>query len=299
MTNEMTIKMNTTQSEPKLRKQRKKKYIGYYFVVLLVLAFILVPMYIMVITSLMTELETDNAYFSWWPQMGLTLDGYKFIFEKSVLQITLIDAFWNTMWIYFPSTVVGVFMSAMAAYSFAKLEFKLKKPMFAILMATLTLPNCMSMIASVIMFDGIGWLNSPLPLIVPRMLGTIGVVFFLKQFYAGIPDDLIGAGYIDGLDELGVFFRILLPISMPALVSQIVLQFIGAYNDYLAPLLYLQDERIYTLQIALAYYKDPVKDMWNIRMAAAVVAMAPLVILYLIGQKYILKGVAITTGLKG
>jgi multiple sugar transport system permease protein len=101
------------------------------------------------------------------------------------------------------------------------------------------------------------------------------------------------------LDELGVFFRILLPISMPALVSQIVLQFIGAYNDYLAPLLYLQDERIYTLQIALAYYKDPVKDMWNIRMAAAVVAMAPLVLLYLIGQKYILKGVAITTGLKG
>lgn len=299
MTNEMTIKMNTTQSEPKMRKQRKKKYIGYYFVALLVLAFILVPMYIMVITSLMTELETDNAYFSWWPQMGMTLDAYDFIFEKSVLQITLIDAFWNTMWIYFPSTVVGVFMSAMAAYSFAKLEFKLKKPMFAILMATLTLPNCMSMIASVIMFDGIGWLNSPLPLIVPRMLGTIGVVFFLKQFYAGIPDDLIGAGYIDGLDELGVFFRILLPISMPALVSQIVLQFIGAYNDYLAPLLYLQDERIYTLQIALAYYKDPVKDMWNVRMAAAVVAMAPLVILYLIGQKYILKGVAITTGLKG
>lgn len=299
MTNEMTIKMNTTQQEPKLRKQRKKKYIGYYFVVLVVLTFILVPMYIMMITSLTTELETDNAYFSWWPQMGLTLDAYKFIFEKSVLQITLLDAFWNTMWIYFPSTVVGVFMSAMAAYSFAKLDFKLKKPMFAILMATLTLPNCMSMIASVIMFDGIGWLNSPLPLIVPRMLGTIGVVFFLKQFYAGIPDDLIGAGYIDGLDELGVFFRILLPISMPALVSQIVLQFIGAYNDYLAPLLYLQDERIYTLQIALAYYKDPVKDMWNIRMAAAVVAMAPLVLLYLIGQKYILKGVAITTGLKG
>ena len=299
MTNEMTIKMNTTQSEPKLRKQRKKKYIGYYFVALVVLAFILVPMYIMMITSLTTELETDNAYFSWWPKMGLTLDDYKFIFEKSVLQITLLDAFWNTMWIYFPSTVVGVFMSAMAACSFAKLDFKLKKPMFAILMATLTLPNCMSMIASVIMFDGIGWLNSPLPLIVPGMLGTIGVVFFLKQFYAGIPDDLIGAGYIDGLDELGVFFRILLPISMPALVSQIVLQFIGAYNDYLAPLLYLQDERIYTLQIALAYYKDPVKDMWNIRMAAAVVAMAPLVLLYLIGQKYILKGVAITTGLKG
>lgn len=231
--------------------------------------------------------------------MGLTLDAYGFIFEKSVLQITLIDAFWNTMWIYFPSTVVGVFMSAMAAYSFAKLDFKFKKPMFAILMATLTLPNCMGMIASVIMFDGIGWLNSPLPLIIPRMLGTIGVVFFLKQFYAGIPDDLIGAGYIDGLNELGVFFKILLPISMPALVSQIVLQFIGAYNDYLAPLLYLQDERLYTLQIALAYYKDPVKDMWNVRMAAAVVAMAPLVVLYLIGQKYILKGVAITTGLKG
>lgn len=299
MKNEMTLQQPPANTSKKTVKMKKKKYIPYYFVVAVVLAFILIPIYIMLLTSFMTEQETDNNYFSWWPQLGFSPEAYDFIFHKSVLQITLIDAFVNTMWIYFPSTVIGVLMSAMAAYSFAKLNFKLKKPMFAILMATMTLPNCMSMIASVIMFDGLGWLNSPLPLIIPRMLGTIGVVFFLKQFYSGIPSDLIGAGYIDGLDEIGVFFRILFPLSMPAIISQIVLQFIGAYNDYLAPLLYLQDERFYTLQIALAYYKDPVKDIWNVRMAAATVAMVPLVALYLVGQKYILKGVAITTGLKG
>jgi multiple sugar transport system permease protein len=203
------------------------------------------------------------------------------------------------MWIYFPATVIGAFISAMAAYAFAKLDFKLNKPMFAILMATLTLPNCMNTIASVIMFDSIHWLNTPLPLMVPRILGSVGVVFFLRQYYMGMPDDLIGAGYIDGLDEISVFFRILLPLSVPAIISQVVLQFIGAYNDFVAPLLYLQDERLYTLQVALSYYKDPVKDMWNVRMAAATVAMIPLVALYLIAQKYILKGVAITTGLKG
>lgn len=299
MQNQMVLQNQNATENKKPLKKRRDLHIGSYVLVIFAILFILVPMYIMLITSFTTELETDNAYFSWWPKQGVTLEGYSFVFSKSVLEITLIQSFINTMWIYLPSTIIGVFASAMAAYAFAKLDFKLKKPMFAILMATLTLPNCMGMIASIIMFDGIGWLNTPLPLMVPRMLGTIGVVFFLRQFYMGMPDDLIGAGYIDGLDEITVFFRILLPLSTPALISQIVLQFIGAYNDYLAPLLYLQDESMYTLQIALAYYKDPVKDMWNVRMSAATVAMLPLVILYLIAQKYILKGVAITTGLKG
>lgn len=295
------ILRNPNDGAKKEPKQHKIKnfHISAYITIVVALLFILVPLYIMVITSFTTEVETDNTRFSWWPKLGTTMEGYDFVFNKSLLEITLIDAFINTMWIYFPSTVIGVFMSAMAAYAFAKLDFKLNKPMFGILMATLTLPNCMSMMASIIMFDEIGWLNTPLPLMVPRMLGTIGVVFFLRQFYMGLPDDLIGAGYLDGLDEISVFFKILLPLSTPALISQIVLQFIGAYNDYLAPLLYLQEESMYTLQIALAYYKDPIKDMWNVRMAAATVAMVPLVLLYIVAQKYILKGVAITTGLKG
>lgn len=289
---------NGKEQEKKLRKIRDWK-ISSYLVVVLALLFILVPLYIMVITSFTSEVEAYNTNFVWWPEMGTTGRAYDFIFTKKIGGISLLGSFMNTMWIYFPSTVVGAFMSAMAAYAFAKIDFKLNKPMFAILMATLTLPNCMSTMASVLIFDSINWLNTPFPLMVPRMLGTIGVVFFLRQFYMGLPDDLIGAGYLDGLDEISVFFRILLPLSMPAIISQIVLQFIGGYNDYLAPLLYLQEPEMYTLQIALALYKDPYKEDWPLRMAGSTIAMIPLVALYLVAQKYILKGVAITTGLKG
>ena len=203
------------------------------------------------------------------------------------------------MWMYIPSTAIGVFVSAMSAFAFAKLDFKLKKPMFAILMATLTLPNCIGFIASFLMFDKMGWINTPLPIMVPRMLGAIGIVFFLRQYYLGIPDDIVGAANLDGLGELGIFFHIMLPISLPALFSQFILNFITGYNDYLGPLLYLQNAKMYTLQISLAFFAEAYVQDWPLRMSGCVIAMIPLVVLYLIAQKYILQGVSISSGLKG
>lgn len=287
----------------RLRKERFQKVrnvkIPYHLVMLLALAFILVPLYIMVITSFTSEVESTDTAFSWWPKNGLTLQGYKDAFERKMGGISLLGSFFNTMWIYLPSTTVGIFMSAMAAFSFAKLDFKLNKPAFGLLMTGLTLPNCMGTIASFLIFDKIGWVNTPFPLMVPRMLGTISVIFFLRQFYMGIPNDLIGAGRVDGLGEIGVFFYILLPISIPALISQFILQFIVGYNDFLSALLYLQDAKMYTLQIALAFFTDAYIQNWTLRMAGCVIAMSPLIILYLVSQKYMLKGVAISSGLKG
>lgn len=294
-----------TEEERRLRDRKRKlrklheAHLPYQFVMLLVLAFIFVPLYIVLITSLTSEIESSNAAFSWWPKLGLTLEGYIQVFTRKMGGISLLGSFINTMWIYLPSTIVGIFMSAMAAFSFAKLDFKLNKPAFALLMTGMTLPNCMSTISSFLIFDNIGWVNTPLPMMVPRMLGTVGVVFFLRQFYMGIPNDLIGAGRVDGLGEIGVFFYIMLPISIPALISQFILQFIGGYNDYLAPLLYLQDANMYTLQIALAFFTEAYVQNWTLRMAGCFVAMTPLLILYLISQRYMLKGVAISSGLKG
>lgn len=281
-----------------LRKIREAK-IPYVLVMILALAFIFVPLYIMTITSLTSEVESTSTTFSWWPRTGLTLQGYKEAFERKMGGISLIGSFFNTMWIYLPSTLIGVFMSAMAAFAFAKLDFKLNKPAFALLMAGLTLPNCMGTIASFLIFDRIGWVNTPLPLMVPRMLGMVSVVFFLRQFYMGMPSDLIGAGRVDGLGEIGIFFRIMLPISIPALISQFILQFITGYNEFLGPLLYLQDASTYTLQIALSFFTEAYIQNWTLRMAGCVIAMTPLLLLYLVSQKYMLKGVAISSGLKG
>ena len=305
MTNNLTMSNGLTpQDEKEQRKIRFKKkllnaHIGSHLIMILVIAFILVPMYIMLITSLTPEKESTNAQFSWWPAGGLTLVGYVKAFTKQMAAPSLLTSFFNTMWIYVPSVIVGIFMSAMAAYAFAKLNFTLNKPVFAILMSGLTLPNCMGTIASFLIYDKIGWINTPLPLMVPRMVGTIGVIFFLRQFYMGVPDDLIGAGRIDGLSELGVFFYIMLPVSTPALLSQGILQFIAAYNEFIGPLIYIQDSDLYTLQIALAFFTDAYVQNWTLRMAGSVIAMFPLIILYLLSQKFILQGIGITSGLKG
>ena len=286
-----------------LKRRRIKKlreaHIPYQLIMILALAFIFVPMYIMLLTSFTSEVDSSNSAFSWWPEHGLTIKGYVDAFTRKMGGISLLGSFSNTMWIYLPSTLVGIFMSAMAAFSFAKLDFKLNKPAFALLMTGLTLPNCMGTISSFLIFDKIGWVNTPFPLMVPRMLGTVSVIFFLRQFYMGIPNDLIGAGRVDGLGEIGVFFYIMLPISIPALISQFILQFIVGYNEFLGPLLYLQDASTYTLQIAIAFFTDAYVQNWTLRMAGCVIAMTPLLILYLISQKYMLKGVAISSGLKG
>lgn len=284
---------------PKANKKKKKPLVGSHIIILLAVLFVLVPTYIMIITSFTSAIEANNAAFNWWPKMGATIDGYIKLFTRKTAGNSLLRSFGNTMWIYLPSTVVGVFVSSMSAFAFAKLDFVLKKPMFAILLGTMTLPNCIGIIASFLMFDAIGWIDTALPLMIPRMLGSIGIVFFLRQFFMGIPDDLVGAAKIDGLGEIGVYVKIMLPISAPALISQFILTFIVAYNDYLAPLLYLQNAKMYTLQISLAFLAEAYVQDWPLRMAGCVVAMVPLVLLYLLSQKYILKGVAISSGLKG
>ncbi len=188
----------------------------------------------------------------------------------------------------------------MAAYGFAKMEFVLKKPIYGILISSLTLPNCVGMIASVLLFDTIGWMGTPFPLMIPKMMGSTGVVFFLRQFYMGLPDDLLGAARVDGLGDFSIFLRIALPLSMPALGSQFILTFISAYNDYLGPLYYLLGyPELYPLQLSLAYFRTGSNPDWSMLMAGTMIATIPMVCLYLISQKFILKGVAITTGLKG
>lgn len=279
--------------------KKKKHFIGSHILLILILLFVLVPFYILIITSLESEIEANNAAFTWFPKMGITFDAYKAVLFKKMGGTSVVLGFWNTLWIYVPGLLVGLFMSAMSAFSFAKLNFRGKNFMFSVLMATMMLPNCMATIASFLVFDNIGWVNTPFPLMIPRMFGSIGVVFFLRQYFMGIPDDLIGSARIDGLGSFGIFVKIMIGVAAPALIAQFILTFIGAYNDYMGPLIYLQDANKYTLQIALAFFADVYTQNWPLRMAGCVVAMLPLIILYFISQRYILKGIAISSGLKG
>lgn len=271
-----------------------------HLIVVLFAAFIIVPLYVVIITSFKTTAEANGTAFYWWTKEGFSVAGYIKIFSTNQINRNLIRAFGVTLWMYVPPITVGIFVSAMAAYGFAKMDFFLKKPIFAILLSSMTLPNSVGMIASIVIYNGIGWMGTPLPLMIPRMMGSIGIVFFLRQFYMGLPDDLIGAARVDGLGDYGIFLRIGLPLSMPALGSQFILTFIVAYNDYLGPLYYLiGNPELYPLQLSLSYWRTNSNPDWSVLMAGAMVATIPMLCLYLLSQKFILKGVAITSGLKG
>jgi multiple sugar transport system permease protein len=210
-------------------------------------------------------------------------------------------ALFNTLWMYIPGILVGLYSSSMAAFAFAKIPFKGRELIFSILLSTIMLPNSMATIAQVLLYDGLGWMNTPFPLMVPPMFGAIGAVFFIRQFYLTIPDDLINAAKIDGLGFFGIFNKIILPMSMSVLLAQFLLSFITSYNDYMAPLLFCQDSSMYTLQVALAMLADPAGygQDWPLRMAGAVVGMTPLILLYIFSQKFIRKGLSISASIKG
>ncbi len=209
----------------------------------------------------------------------------------------LLSGFINTLWIVIPPTLIGLLSSALAAYAFSKLRFRLKNQLFGLLLLTMMIPGTILLTPTYIVYNLIGWVDTPMPLMIPGMFGAAACVFFLKQFYAGIPDELLEAGKIDGIGYIRFFFAVMVPLSVPALLAQGLLGFIGGYNDYLGPLIYLQSPELYTLQIALNMLKDVFSQNVPAMMAATLISIAPTIILYLATQKFFVQGIA-TSGMK-
>ncbi len=274
-----------------------KKILNYLLLVIIAL-FVISPFYIMFVTSIMDVAESQGAFFKFWPEIPSLLMYKKVLLDESN-GYSIIRGFLNTLLYYGVPSIVGVLVSAMSSYAFAKMKFPGRTFMFSTLIATMTIPNNIGLITSYVVFDAFNWINTPLPIVVPRLFGTIGIMFFLRQYYMSMPDDLIGSAKIDGLSHFGVFLRIMLPISIPAVTAQFVLYFLTGYNDYMAPLLYISDTEMATLQMVLAQYEDPYMQNWPLRMAGCLSAMIPMIVLYLSARKLLLKDVAVSSGLKG
>ena len=280
-----------------------KKFLGKFFVYLglsVYALWIAVPFIIIFLTSFKTWQETQTVDFYLFPQGKWSLEGYKYVFTWSVGTDdtpTMVRGLLNTLLYVIPPTIIGLFVSAIAAFAFAKLNFKGSKGLFGILLLTMLIPGTIMTAPSYTIYNMIHWVDTPLPLMIPGMFGAAACVFFMKQFYSGIPTDLIEAAKLDGLGYFSIFWRIMVPLSVPALFAQGILGFIGGYNDYFGPLIYLQDNDLLTLQIALRMFN---KYEWNDTpaiMAGAVTAMIPTIIIYLVAQKYFVEGIA-TSGMK-
>lgn len=196
-------------------------------------------------------------------------------------------------------TVTGaVLSSAVVAYGFARLRFRGREPLFALLLATMALPGQVTMIPTFALFRALGWYGTFLPLIVPSFFGAPFYIFLMRQFFRTVPEELAEAARIDGASEWGIFWRIFLPLSKPALATCALFQFFGAWNDFFGPLLYLNDPSRYTLAYGLQQFLSSYGGKWAALMAGATLFTLPVIVVFFLAQKTFIQGIA-TTGSKG
>ncbi|HEY4569413.1 MAG TPA: carbohydrate ABC transporter permease [Kribbella sp.] len=188
---------------------------------------------------------------------------------------------------------------SMAAYAFARLEFVGKKFWFAIMLLSIMLPIHVVIVPQYILFSHLGWINTFLPLIVPKLLATDAFfVFLMVQFIRGIPRELDEAARIDGCGRGSIFLRVILPLMVPALATTTIFTFIWTWNDFFSQLIYLTDPHMYTVPVALRGFVDSTSSTsWGSMFAMSVVSLVPVFLAFLLGQRFLIKGIA-TTGIK-
>ncbi len=208
--------------------------------------------------------------------------------------------YWNSLVVAVLVVIGNVISCSMAAFAFAKLEFRGKKLFFALMMATLMLPYHVTLIPQYVLFLNIGWVDTILPLVVPKFMAVDAFfIFLMVQFFRGLPRELDEAAMIDGCGPWRIFFTIILPLSKPVLATAAIFSFLWTWNDFFGPLIYLNDIANYTVPLALRAFVDTTgQSAWGQLFAMSTLALAPIFIFFLLFQRLIIEGVAMS-GLKG
>ena len=204
----------------------------------------------------------------------------------------------NTLTICLIAVTGTILSCSLVAYGLACVPWRGRELVFWVMLSTMMLPGQVTMIPLFLTFKWLGWINTILPLVVPTFLGNAFFVFLLRQFYRSIPIDLIEAARLDGCSELGIWARIMMPLSKPALAVVGLFTFIASWNDFLGPLIYLMDEEKYTLSIGLAMFQGQYGSDWGQMMAMASLMTLPIIVLFFFTQKQFIQGVKLS-GIKG
>ncbi|WP_083516873.1 carbohydrate ABC transporter permease [Alicyclobacillus shizuokensis] len=201
--------------------------------------------------------------------------------------------FLNSFFIVAMSIIGNLISCSMAAYAFARLNFRLRRFLFAVMLVTLMLPFHVTVIPQYILFHKLGWINTYWPLIVPKFLGVEGFFIFLMiQFMRGIPKELDEAARVDGCGPVRMYFFVILPMTVPALVTTTIFTFIWTWNDYFSQLLYISSTNLYTVALALRQFVDVTgQSSWGPLFAMATLSLVPLFIIFIFFQKYLIEGI--------
>ncbi|WP_029214462.1 carbohydrate ABC transporter permease [Kallotenue papyrolyticum] len=278
------------QSRP--ASSRLPERLALYVLLLLFTLFFLLPLVWMFSTALKPFEEW--VQFNWIPR-NPTLENFRSIFADP--SVPVLRWFANSLGIATVFTLLVLVIDAMAAYAYARMEFRGRSALFGLLLATLVMPGIMFLIPNYITIARLGWINTYQGVIAPGLAGVFGV-FFLRQFFLSLPRELEEAAYIDGASVWTTFLRVALPLSRGALATLAVITFMASWNDFLWPLVVMNAREMQTLPVGLATLQGQYTFDYGKLMAGAAVTAIPVLVLYLFLQRYIVQSVAIT-GLKG
>lgn len=298
----MTIDTKKSKPAALKGKARKGKSWAWTIFAFLVAALWLLPFYWMVRSSLM-EMKQIFQYPPVFFPNPIKWSNY----AEAMTRLPFLTFFKNTAFIVIVN-IAGIMIScSLSAYGLSRVQWRGREVVFYILMTSIMLPYFATLIPNFIMWTGFGLTNTFVPLTLPSWfgVGTVSIfgggmfnIFLLRQFFRTIPRELDEAAFVDGAGHFTIFTRVILPLSKPSLICVGLFTFLNTWNDFINPLIYLSTEKKYTIQLGLRTFIGVYSSQWQLLMAAAVVAILPVLVVFLLGQRYFVEGIA-TTGLKG
>jgi multiple sugar transport system permease protein len=279
------------RSTPRARKARTANIIIYSALLILVAA-LLVPFFWMVSSSLKADNQVFTIPIQWIPE-EFVWRNYADIWTR----IPMLGYLQNSLYLSVIITALQVLTGSLAAYGFSKVRFPGRDVLFLGYIGTIAVPWQAYMVPQYIMMQQLGLTNSFNALILLQAFGAFGV-FLMRQYYMTIPDELCEAARIDGLSEYGIWARVILPLSKPALASLALLTFVNTWNDYMGPFIYLTSNRLWTVQLGLRSFVGQFDAEYAMIMTGSVISVVPILVIFLIGQRYFIQGIA-TSGMKG
>ena len=290
------MNVNPTHSERPLKSSRSvkaviRKSILPHFWLSLVGVIFLLPFIWLVLTSLKSPEEMFAIPVKWLPSKP-QWDNYIKIFQTVPFFLYIR----NTLFLIVVNIIGTIISAPLVAYSITKVDWKGRNLVFMLIMATMILPPQVTMIPIYIIFSQLGWVNTYLPLTVGAFFGGAFNIFLLRQFLLGVPKDLSEAARIDGANDWGIFWKIMFPLMIPPLATIAIFTFNGVWNDFTGPLIYLNDPHLWTVALGLQNFQSEHGSQWGLLMAGGTIFALPSVIIYFIGQRYLmLAGTALSS----
>jgi multiple sugar transport system permease protein len=270
---------------------QKRRIIFFGFLFLFMYAVIVItPFYYLVASSLKDmgqyyKIGSREVWFPW----PLHFENY----AKATVQIPLMLYMVNNIILSLARTILSIASSALIAYGFARFAFKGRSVLFVLVLATMMLPTQVTNIPLFLFFNAIKWTKTFLPLIVPNLFGSAWNVFLIRQFMLSIPKEMDEAAEIDGCGTFRLFYKVILPQSVPAVIVAFVFTFMWCWKDLWGPLIFISNKFFYTLPLGLLFFESPTDFQYTVQLAAVVIALVPTIVFYVFGNRYMEQGINI------